>query len=138
MSETQEPSQGNPEHRIPGMVSWNELATPNAESSIQFYADLFGWKAEAMEMPTGTYTVMNCGKTPVAGVVQPQDAPMPQAQWMNYVTVSRLEDTIEKAVSLGATVLVGATPLPMGRFAVLMDPQGAPCGIYEYGEEPGQ
>ncbi len=126
---------GNPEHRIPGMISWNELSSINAAESRDFYVGLFDWEVEEMPMGDTNYTMFRVGKVPVAGVVQPPDFDSPCSVWTNYVTVENIEASLQKAESLGAKIIMGATPLPEGRFAMITDPHGAAIGLYEYGEK---
>ena len=52
--------------------------------------------------------------------------------WMGYVTVENLEASVAKAGELGAEVLKGITAIPMGRFAILADPQGAVVGLWQF------
>src|SRR3954447_11995702 len=33
----------------PGMLSWNELASPDVDASLKFYGDLFGWTSQEFE-----------------------------------------------------------------------------------------
>jgi len=52
--------------------------------------------------------------------------------WINYVNVKSLENTIDQARKLGATVMKEKTPVPgMGWFAIIADPQGNPFGIWQ-------
>nr|MBA2540470.1 VOC family protein [Deltaproteobacteria bacterium] len=57
---------------------------------------------------------------------------MPQQPhaWLPYVAVANTDATAEKAKKLGATIVVPPTDIPnVGRFAVLVDPQGSALGI---------
>ena len=124
---------GNPQHRIPGMVCWNELHSLDPESSKTFYSQMFDWEINEMEMPGGAYTMFHCGQVPVAGLVQPTLAETEESSWIHYVTVTKLEDAIAKAKGLEGSVIVEPTNLPQGRFAIIRDPQGAQLGLFEYG-----
>lgn len=51
--------------------------------------------------------------------------------WMIYVAVDDVDKTAAQCAKLGGTVCVPPTDIPVGRFAVLNDPQGAAISIYK-------
>ena len=60
--------------------------------------------------------------------------PVPEAPsaWLPYVVVDDLKATTEKAVSLGATVLMDVTAIPgMGHYSIIQDPTGAAIGLWQ-------
>jgi uncharacterized protein len=121
----------------PGIFSWNELMTRDPEASKKFYTQLFGWKAETMNMGPGMeYTFLKAGERPAGGLMRlPPDAGNAPTSWMGYVTVSDLPAAVAKAKSLGAKVCKDVTNLPMGRFAIISDPQGAVLGLWEFADK---
>ena len=121
------------EDKSPGIFSWNELMTTDAEGAQAFYGELFGWTPEAMEMPNGTYHFFRKGERPAAGMFQmpPEMGEVPP-HWMPYVTVESIDDSLAKAVSLGGKVIREKTELPMGNFAIIQDPQGAAISFWEF------
>ena len=117
----------------PGIISWNELMTRDAEASAKFYAALFGWTREDKDMGGSTYALFKTEGRPVGGmVVLPPEAESMPVMWMGYVTVENLEASIAKAVELGAELHKGTTTIPMGSFAILSDPQGAVFGLWQF------
>jgi len=118
----------------PGIFSWNEIITRDPEASEKFYTQLFGWTAEKMEMgPGASYTFLKSGDRPAAGLLSmPAEAGNAPTTWMGYVTVPDLPAAVEKAKSLGAKICKDVTQIPMGRFAVIGDPQGAALGLWEF------
>ena len=123
------------EDKTPGIVSWNELISRDPAGSKKFYTEMFGWTAEEMPMPTGTYTFFRSGDRPAAGMIQlPPDAGEMPTMWMGYITVSDLEAAVEKARGLGARICKEITEMPMGSFAVVIDPQGATFGLWRYAD----
>jgi predicted enzyme related to lactoylglutathione lyase len=51
---------------------------------------------------------------------------------LNYVSVESVDDFIKKIQALGGKIIVPKTPIPnMGAFAVGLDPEGNPVGIFE-------
>lgn len=118
----------------PGIVSWNELVSRDPEASKKFYSQLFGWTAETMQMgPGAEYTMMKAGDRPAAGLIRmPAEAGPAPTMWMSYVTVPDLPAAVAKAKALGAKICKDITQLPMGRFAIISDPQGAGIGLWEF------
>ena len=117
----------------PGIFSWNELMTRDADASAKFYETLFGWTREDMDMEGRTYTMFKSGGRPVGGmIVLPPEAESMPVMWMGYVTVENLDASLTKAVELGAEVCKEITAIPMGRFAIITDPQEAVIGLWEF------
>jgi predicted enzyme related to lactoylglutathione lyase len=120
----------------PGSFCWNELYTRDVPSAERFYSAVFGWTPRAMDMGGMPYTEWLAGETSIAGMMpMPDEAPkeMP-AHWMTYFAVADLDGTLRAAQDAGANVLVGATDAPPGRFAQLIDPQGATFAIIQLTE----
>jgi predicted enzyme related to lactoylglutathione lyase len=56
----------------------------------------------------------------------------PNQQVTNYILVESVDDFSKKAEKLGAKVIIPKTPIPeMGSFAVVLDPEGNPFGLFE-------
>jgi len=83
--------------------------------------------------PGMDYIFLKNQGSPAGGIVQlPPQAPNAPTAWMCYVTVASFEESLARAQSLGAHVCKGITQLPMGRFAIVADPQGAAFGLWEF------
>lgn len=108
-----------------------QLNTPNAKRARQFYADLFNWKMNAVQMPEGEYTMIAADDGPGGGIRANGSDAMP-SQWLSYVSVPDASASTALARKLGATVIQDVTAVDgMGRFAILADPTGAAFGIWE-------
>jgi uncharacterized protein len=119
--------------KSPGIFSWNELMTRDAAASAKFYTTLFGWSREEMDMQGFTYNMFKSGDRAVGGMLTlPPEAHSMPVMWMPYVTVENLEASVDRAKKLGATVHKEITAIPMGRFAILADPQGAVIGLWQF------
>ncbi len=116
----------------PGSVCWNELASRDAEAARTFYGELFGWQPESRDMgEVGKYTVFKNGEAEAAGLLQMTEewGELP-SHWMVYFSVADCDAKADKAAELGGTVCVPPTDIPpVGRFAVINDPQGAVFSI---------
>jgi len=112
----------------PGMFCWNELATRDPDVSIPFYEGLFGWKADRSDP---VYTMWMNGDRLAGGMLtisaEMGDVP---PNWMVYFAVADCDAAAEKASGNGAHVVVPPSDIDdIGRFSVLVDPQGAAFAI---------
>jgi predicted enzyme related to lactoylglutathione lyase len=107
---------------------WNEHLSDQPAKAVAFYQKVAGYTAKAMEMGADTYTVLESGGVPRAGVMKAQ-MPMPSA-WLPYVRVADCDAALARAVRNGGKQLVPPTDIPtIGRFAVIADPLGAAIAV---------
>lgn len=115
---------------------WIDLCTGDLEGAKAFYGGLFGWTAEGVSTCEGPpYTMLRSGAKDVAAVYQMEGVP---PQWKGYVEVASVDDTVEKAQELGATVVLKPVDVSAtGRTAILRDPTGAAFALWQTGEHGG-
>ena len=122
----------------PVSLTWNDVATRNAQAAIGFYTEVFGWRTDEQDMGHGaTYTRFFNGVRGIGGARQMGDetpAEVPP-HWMAYFTVAAVDDVIERAKQLGGSLVAGPVPIPAGRLAVLNDTAGATFSVVEPTEE---
>lgn len=111
-----------------GSFFWTELYTADPAASAKFYGELVGFTADVKDMGRGPYTILSKDGKPRAGIIQAPRPNIPQ-QWMPYVQVASTDTTVEKAKKLGATVVMPAADLPIGRIAAFTDPAGVAIGV---------
>jgi predicted enzyme related to lactoylglutathione lyase len=112
---------------VSGWFVWHELLTPNAAGAHEFYGKTLGWEQQPWEGDPA-YVMFKASSGPVGATVESKTA---TPHWLPYISTRDVDATIEAAGRLGGRVEKGATPLPDGgRYAVLVDPQGAPFGIH--------
>lgn len=119
-----------------GALSWNELMTRDKEKAKKFYSDLAGWDYSAMPMDGVAYDIIR-NDDEDAGGIMPMDGPQFEgvpAHWLVYFQVDNCEETTAKVGESGGTVIVPSMPIPVGKFSVLQDPQGAVFSIIELNE----
>lgn len=119
----------------PVSVVWNELLTTDVENAGKFYTNLFGWGAD---VDKGGYTMFKNDDRGAGGMmaISPDMGPIP-SNWMVYFAVADCDKTAEKARALGAQVLVPPTEVPeIGKFSVMMDPQGAAFAVIKLNQPP--
>ena len=112
----------------PGTVTWNELITDNP-GAVSFYADVVGLTASQMDMGGGMpYTVFESAGRSVGGTTPPQMPGIPN-HWHVYFAVADADATAAKVTELGGAVMMPPFDTPVGRIAVVSDPQGAVFSI---------
>jgi predicted enzyme related to lactoylglutathione lyase len=127
---------------VPGTFSWADLSTPDPDAAKRFYAELFGWQAQDLPVPGGSFYSMQQldGRNVAAIAPQPQqqrDAGAPPA-WQSYVTVTSADDAARRAAEIGGSVHAGPFDvMQAGRMAVIQDPQGAFFMVWEPRESIG-
>lgn len=118
----------------PATMCWWELNTHDADEAGVFYSDVIGWRRETRPSGPTTYTDFFVGERKTAGMLQMTEAwgAMP-SHWMMYFQVEDCDESAALAVRLGGAILVGPCDIPpLGRFAVLSDPQGAVFSIVAF------
>jgi predicted enzyme related to lactoylglutathione lyase len=119
---------------VPGALTWNELTTRDVEGSAAFYGTVFGWVARESSMSGMPYIVWEhegrtiAGMRAMDGAEWPDDLP---PYWMVYFAVADCDESVSYAQALGGRVVRPPTSLPIGRYAVLEDPQGGTFSILQ-------
>ncbi len=122
------------------LSDWNEVLATDVGRAGRFYAEVFGW--ETLDAAKGqapslfdlarrdAFLLLRDARRLRAGV-RPRPVPLPRPAWIPYVVAFLVDETVERAVELGATVLVPPAPAPgrLERTAVLRDPAGAAFGL---------
>lgn len=120
----------------PGIPSWVDLGTPDAERSKAFYSALFGWAPMTVEDPqAGGYTMLMQRDRPVGGLMVNPDHP---SAWMTYVATADADATADKVRAAGGTVIFEPMQvMTAGRMAIFVDPTGAGFGVWQAGDHTG-
>lgn len=111
-----------------GVIEWYDLTVTHAEQIKNFYCDVVGWESGAISM--GDYDDFSIhlpeSNTTVAGICHARGSNrhLP-AQWLMYVRVENVAESIAKCKALGGVVLDGPRALGSGEFCVIQDPEGA-------------
>ncbi len=123
----------------PNSMYWNELATDDPERAGVFYCGLLDWSAESGQVAREGYTRFTNAGTPRGGMtaIAPAWGPVPPS-WLLYFAVSDCEGHVALAQSLGGAVRLPPTEAGgAGRFAMLVDPQGAVFAVIQPPAGPG-
>jgi predicted enzyme related to lactoylglutathione lyase len=111
-------------------VMWWEINSNNAAGLQEFYTKLFGWSVNANN-PMHYGIVSTGNKKGIGGGIGQNDPNQPAPTPVTfYIAVKKMEDTLNKAVSLGATIVMPVTEIPnMVTMAMFRDPDGNTIGI---------
>ncbi len=114
----------------PNSLCWNEVLTRDHEANKSFYPAVFGWDIgrPSFEGAPETYVVWELDGEPVGGMMQMTDEFFPPEvppHWGIAFAVDDCDTKVAKARELGASVTMEPMDMPIGRFAGLIDPQGA-------------
>lgn len=118
---------------VRGRFVWHDLHTPNRAGSQEFYGKVAGWAVQSWDQDPG-YQMFAAKSGPLGGAVENRSG---TPQWLAYIGTTDIDETIEAATRLGGRVQTASTALPNGgRYAVLVDPQGATFGIHASATAP--
>ena len=114
-----------------GRFVWRELITDEPSQVAGFYAQLFGWTANEIDMGT-PYTMLHHPQLneDVGGATAPAMAGVP-SHWLDYITVDDVDEAVAEVPTLGGEILVAPRDIPPGRFAIIRDPAGAALAIFK-------
>lgn len=116
-------------HRL-GQFTWRELMTNDVGKAKSFYAELFNWSYESMQLPNGAYLVIKLGERSIGGIMtKPAGMSLANA-WTSYVSVADVDATIAATREHGGLVYAPPQDIPgVGRFGMIADPSGAALQI---------
>lgn len=112
--------------------------TQNVNEAKRFYCKLFGWELHKANLGDLPIFIFKKGDKEVGGMMETpiglEETFSPH--WMSYIAVEDINLTVEKAVALGATVLLPIKNIGTnGYISVLLDPTGARIGIWQASSE---
>src|SRR5947207_3086545 len=88
------------------------------EEAAQFYGALAGWRIEREAGPPPCWLVKD-DERDFAGIMQRSAEEPERPAWLPYIGAANVDDSVRRALSLGATVLVEPCDIPKaGRFSV--------------------
>ncbi|ANW20330.1 VOC family protein [Streptomyces clavuligerus] len=124
----------------PGSFGWAEVCTREARKADAFFPLVFPFEVQKMESDEVDFHIWKVDGQPVAGRLKMSEHfPAEVHPFINvYFCVTGMDDTVATAVRLGGKLLYGPMPSPFGRFAPLMDPQGAMFTVIDTADTEGR
>jgi predicted enzyme related to lactoylglutathione lyase len=104
----------------PDPVVHLELHTGDLAEACAFYGGLFGWQAETIR----AYTTLGPGRGAV-------ECPVPRPLWLPYVEVPDIGSATDRAVELGASVLLPPREGPAGWRSVVSAPASGQIALWK-------
>ena len=112
-----------------GHCSWNELSTPDQNTSMSFYMNLFGW-TNPSSMPMGEmgdYRFLFVDDQRIGACMEEANEP---AHWRFYFVVPSIANAAEAIKANGGQIISGPHEIPEGGVILIgTDPQGARFGL---------
>lgn len=118
---------------IPGSIGWHDLTVPDAESVRDFYRSVVGWQPSPVEMGGySDFSMLDSAGNGVSGICHARgiNADLP-AQWLIYIIVEDLDASVTACQESGGKVLHGPRESHGAKLAVIEDPAGAVCALYQ-------
>ena len=117
-----------------GTMAWLDLSVNNAEVVKSFYQEVIGWKVDNISMGEyDDYAMLEPNnREAVAGVCHAQgvNKDLPPA-WLPYFLVADIEQSIAAVQAKGGTLMTEIKAMGSDKYAVIKDPAGAVCAIYQ-------
>lgn len=116
-----------------GRPCWYELGTNDLDAAAVFYNNVLGWEMVDSGMEEMQYRLAQSGEDMVAGMMAlDHQVGNPPPNWLIYFAVDSAEAASAAVTERGGEIIVPPADIPgTGRFAVLLDPQGAAFGVLQ-------
>lgn len=126
---------------VRGHFLWYELLTSDPGAARDFYPAVTGWSLDIWHPTRGeAYHLWITGEYPVGGMLRMPEGAVDRGgrpSWLAHIGVDDVEAGIRTVESLGGRKLAGPMEVEtVGRFCVLMDPQGGRFSMYRPVAEP--
>jgi predicted enzyme related to lactoylglutathione lyase len=105
-----------------------ELHTDDVARACAFYAELFGWRPETIRARSGSYLALAMGKSLDGGMVE---CGAPSPLWLPYVEVGDVSAFTERAVELGAGVMLEPREGATGWRSMLKTETGGEVALWQ-------
>lgn len=125
---------------MPHTIVHFEIYGDDVPKLAEFYRKLFGWNIQKVPMGGEDYWMVETIATdPSTGFPKEPGVnggmmkrPMPGQTHLNYIQVESVDEYSQKVAQLGGKVVAPKQAIPqIGYFAVAVDPQGNPFGVFQ-------
>jgi predicted enzyme related to lactoylglutathione lyase len=105
-----------------------ELHTGDRSQASEFYSRLLRWRPERIDADCGSYLALELGLGFGGGIVEcGTERPL----WLPYVAVDRIGEVTERAVQLGASVILEPRKGPAGWRSIVATPAGGEVAFWQ-------
>ena len=112
-----------------GALCWHELATLDLDRAKSFYGKLLGWEYETDS--SGYTTVTNAG-SPIGTIRERrEEEDVSASSWIPSFGIESVQRTQQTAERSGGRTMTAPADSPIGRTALLADPQGATFAVLD-------
>jgi predicted enzyme related to lactoylglutathione lyase len=119
-----------------GEMAWLDLSVGNAPQVKDFYQNVIGWQVEEVSMGDYSDFSMNNPESgePVTGICHAKgvNADLPPA-WLPYFLVENLTHSLSQVTTMGGQAITEVKSMGKDKYAVVKDPAGAVCALYQKG-----
>jgi len=109
---------------------WRGVISTDTAKTTPFYTEVLGWKAETIPMGDSDATFFQAADGKNCAHTAPPAMDGVPSHWNNYLRVESVDESAKQAEANGGKVLVPATDIPPGRFAVVASPSGATFSLF--------
>jgi len=134
---------GDPPDALPNVGDWiwAIYQSPDASSAAAFYQALGGYEVvQGDPLGQAPHFLLVAGGYARASLAEiPAERSGLRPDWLYFVRVANLRDSLARVRELGGSVLMEPKPEVLDeRLAVITDPTGAPLGLLEWDEDRGE
>lgn len=125
----------------PGSYAWAEVYTREPERTDAFFPAVFPYATKRMVDPQMDYRFFQVGEQPALGrmKMEPSDFPAEIPPYIQvYFGVPDCDAAVAAAERLGGQKVFGPMDSPFGRFAAIVDPQGAAFAVIDMATTEGE
>ena len=105
-----------------------ELHTNDLPSASDLYGELCGWHPDRVDTRHGSYLALDMGRLLGGGIVESSTS---KPLWLPYVAVGDVGSATDRALSLGASLLLAPREGPAGWRSVVSTPVGGEIAFWQ-------
>jgi predicted enzyme related to lactoylglutathione lyase len=114
-----------------GTPCWVDLAVPDVEGAVAFYASVIGWSFVDTGADYGGYQIAQMDERAAAGIGPVMQEGQPSA-WTVYLASDDVDATAKLIGEHGGSVFAGPMDIPgSGRMVIAADPTGGVFGVWQ-------
>jgi hypothetical protein len=114
--------------------TWFEVYSGDLDATKKFYADVFGWTSQDMDMGSFVYPMLSNNEVPHSGIMNlntPEMANVPP-HWLVYFHTADIAASCAKVTGAGGQVMHGPMDVPgVGQIAIIQDNVGAVFALHQ-------